>query len=188
MYPFLHRCARYSFRAQLLLVAVLFGCSSTPPPTSISLGREQLQVHGCTKLSKHMSTVVYSCSTSSGPIFVSTLKDCSIDEKFTFQATTRQLLVGFVGLKVVSQEPVKLGSTPALQSVVQGALDADPIVMTTFTFRKDKCVTDLVLWRGNPNKDESESFIATFTRDSKTIADSLIAETIAVEDLGRVEE
>jgi hypothetical protein len=132
-----------------------------------------------------MSTMVYSCSTSSGPIFVSTLKDCSIDEKFTFQATTRQLLVGFVGLKVVAQEPVKLGSTPALQSVVQGALDADPIVMSTFTFRKDSCVTDLVLWRGNPNKDYSEAFIETFARDSKSLADSLIADTLAVEDLGR---
>jgi hypothetical protein len=164
----------------------MVGCSSTPAPTSLSLAPEQLEHHQCTRLSKHMSAIVYSCTTPNGPIFVSSLKDCSINEKFTFQATTRQLFVGLVGLKVVSQEPVKLGSTPALQSVVQGALDADPIIMSTFTFRRNSCVTDLVFWRGNPEKEQSDSFVATFSEATKHLAESLLAEELVVEDVSRV--
>lgn len=133
-----------------------------------------------------MSAIVYSCTTPSGTIFVSSLKDCSIKEKFTFQATTRQLFVGLVGLKVVWQEPVKLGATPALQSVVQGALDADPIIMATFTFRQDACITDLVFWKGNPQMDMSEGYVSTFTAETKSLADSLITENLLAEDVSRV--
>lgn len=190
MYPFLHRRARYSFYPLLLALAASLGCSSTPPPTSLSLAPDKLEHLKCTPLSKHMSAIVYRCVTDSGDgsgdIFVSSLKDCSINEKFTFQATTRQLFVGLVGLKVVWQEPVKLGSTPALQSVVQGALDADPIIMSTFTFRQNSCVTDLVFWKGNPQKDVSEGYVSRFTADTKTLADSLITENLLAEDISRV--
>jgi hypothetical protein len=117
-------------------------------------------------------------------VYVSALKDCSISEKFTLQATTRQLFVGLSGLKVVSQEPVTLGTTQTLHSVVQGTVDADPVAMSTFTFRKDNCVRDMVMWRSLLPAKGGHPEVSTFVGESIDLAKLLITDNHLAEDVG----
>jgi len=123
---------------------------------------------------------VYSCHASDTEIFVTTLKDCSIPEKFTFQTTTRQLFVGLLGLKVISQESVPFGQTKALQTVVTGTLDAEPVLMSAFTFRKDNCVTDIVLWQGAESTELASETITAFAQSSTRLTTSLLHESLPV--------
>lgn len=124
---------------------------------------------------------MYRCQTDGEDVFMTSLRDCSSSEKMSFQATTRQLFVGLMGLKVLSQEAVSLGDVKALQSVVRGTVDADPVVMATFTFRKNGCVTDLVIWQGTASDIADEELKSTFSSLSKNVADSLIQETASIE-------
>jgi hypothetical protein len=126
--------------------------------------------------------VLYSCRDGGEEIFVTSLKDCSIPEKFTFQTTTRQLFIGLMGLKVISQEPVTLGQTKALQTVVTGTLDAEPVIMSAFTFRRNRCVTDIVLWKSVPAVDPGPDSVSRFTNSSKQITASLFNEPLTVPD------
>lgn len=165
MYPFLIRGASTSF---LFALAMLGGCSgsSGPPPQTLPIDQAALTENPhCETVSPDSEKIkLYKCDSEVGTVFVTTLKDCSIPEKFTFQATTRQLLVGVMDLKVDQQDPVQFGSTKALRSVVYGTMDADPFLMSIFTFHeKDKnCITDLALWKGRtvekPSKDETLHF------------------------------
>jgi hypothetical protein len=120
-------------------------------------------------------------------VYVSALKDCSISEKFTLQATTRQLFVGLSGLKVVSQEPVTLGSIQTLHSVVQGTVDADPVAMSTFTFREDSCVRDLAMWRSLLPAKAGHAEVSDFVSESIDLAKLLIADNHLAEDVSGTE-
>jgi len=186
MYPVSSHGARYSFLLLVTVALALSACSSRPAPTVVSIEKGALEVQRCSKLSGNRTPIVYSCSIASGDVFLSTLKDCSIGEKFSFQATTRQLLVGLAGMKMVSQSPVKLGQVPALQSVVQGTIDAEPIVMSTFTFRRGRCINDMIFWRAaSPSTSESPE-VATFSDEVRRLANSLISESHLGEDVSRV--
>jgi hypothetical protein len=166
---------------------VLLACSSTPAPTTVPLESVTLQADGCVKISGPLeSSVLYRCSDGNEDIFVTSLKDCSIPEKFTFQTTTRQLFVGLLGLKVISQEPVSLGETKALQTVVTGTLDAEPVIMSTFTFRRNKCVTDIVLWRSVASVNPGADSVSRFTNSSKQITASLFNEPLTVPDAATI--
>lgn len=150
-------------------------------PTTVPLENVALHHDKCRRLSGPLATpVVYSCQASDAEIFVTTLKDCSIPEKSTFQTTTRQLFVGLIGLKVISQESVPFGKTRALQTVVIGTLDAEPVLMSAFTFRKDDCVTDIVLWQGAESTELASETITTFAQSSTRLTTSLLHETSQV--------
>jgi hypothetical protein len=129
--------------------------------------------------------ILYQCESAGGPVFVTTLKDCSIPEKFTFQATTRQLLVGVMDLKVENQQPVKFSEVKALHSVVSGTMDADPFLMSIFTFHEDTCVTDLVLWRGRSPEKPSTEDTSTFGNLTSKLAERLVPKLVLAEDLSR---
>jgi hypothetical protein len=137
----------------LLALSLLAACSSNIEPRTVALESLSVQSDICHQLSEKAgrfttNPMVYSCAEhGADPFFVTTLRDCSVPEKLTFQTTTRQLLVGVLGLKVIMQEPVQLGTLKVLQTVASGSLDAEPVLLSTFTFRRDSCVTDLVLWR-----------------------------------------
>jgi hypothetical protein len=127
---------------------------------------------------------VYSCRSEVGPIFVATLKDCSIPEKFSFQATTRQLMVGLVGAKVAHQATVSMGTFNTLQSVVTGTIDAEPVMMSTFTYRKKECVTDIVLWQAvAPDSLSQSDKVSAFSESSKRLASALLNEKLLVQDV-----
>lgn len=135
----------------------------------------------CRRLSGPLATpAVYECQANGLPLFATTLKDCSIPEKFTFQTTTRQLFVGLLGLKVVSQDPVQVGDTRALQTVVTGTLDAEPVLMSAFTFRKQNCVTDIVLWQRASSASFSEESVSTFSRSSSRLTTSLLDSSLSM--------
>jgi hypothetical protein len=111
------------------------------------------------------------------------LEDCSIPEKFTFQATTRQLMVGMTGLQIVSQTPVAVAGTNVLHTVVRGSIDAEPVVLSTFTKRRGGCISDLVLWKATPRADVSPDEVSTFTAASRELATLLVPPTLtSVED------
>jgi hypothetical protein len=117
-------------------------------------------------------------------MFVATLKDCSIPEKFSFQATTRQLMVGLVGAKVARQAPVSMGKFNTLQSVVTGTMDAEPVMMSTFTYRNKECVTDIVLWQGVPADSLAQADkVSAFSDSSKRLASALLNENLLVQDV-----
>ncbi|MFN4896486.1 MAG: hypothetical protein ACK5GN_02325 [Pseudomonadota bacterium] len=161
----------------------LTSCSSGSTPTTVPLESVAVHHEACKRLSGPLATpVVYECRSEGGRIFATTLKDCSIPEKFTFQTTTRQLFVGLIGLKVVSQEPVQIGSTRALQTVVSGTLDAEPVLMSAFTFRKRNCVTDIVLWQGSDSTQVATEKIDQFTRSSSQLTFHLLDDSTTVHE------
>jgi hypothetical protein len=162
--------ARVSF-----LGCALCACSAQPAPTTVPLESVAVHHEACRRLSGPLANpVVYECQTNGSTLFATTLKDCSIPEKFTFQTTTRQLFVGLLGLKVISQDPVHIGNTRALQTVVTGTLDAEPVLMSAFTFRKQNCVTDIVLWQSADSAQVSDESVSTFSRSTSQLTTSLL--------------
>jgi hypothetical protein len=169
------------------LSLVILACSSGPAPTTVPLESVALKADKCAKISGPSATpALYQCGDAGERIFVTSLKDCSISEKFTFQTTTRQLFVGLLGLKVVSQESVSLGDTKALQTVVTGTLDAEPVIMSAFTFRRNRCVTDIVLWRSTSSAEPDADSVVAFTSSSKQLTNSLFNEPLTVPDASHV--
>lgn len=186
MYTVFGQGARYSFYTIVFMVAATIGCSSAPAPQIVPIENDTSARHVCERVGGKSSRI-HSCPSRNGAVYVSALKDCSISEKFTLQATTRQLFVGLSGLKVVSQEPVTLGPTQTLHSVVQGTIDADPVAMSTFTFRKDNCVRDLVMWRSLLPAKSGHADVSTFVSESIDLAKLLIADNHLAEDVGGTE-
>jgi hypothetical protein len=184
MYRFFRDCARCSFLV-IATTYTLLGCSSGPMPVTVPLESTRLAHEDCRRLQESSApSVVYSCQTDLGPIFVATLKDCSIPEKFSFQATTRQLMVGLVGAKVAHQGPVSMGTFNTLQSVVTGTIDAEPVIMSTFTYRNKDCVTDIVLWQGVSADDLAKADrVNAFSESSKKLASALLNDNLLVQDV-----
>jgi hypothetical protein len=184
MYRFFRDGARCSF---LVIAATytLLGCSSGPMPVTVPLESTRLAHEACQRLQGSAApSVVYRCQSDIGPIFVATLKDCSIPEKFSFQATTRQLMVGLVGAKVARQAPVNMGNFNALQSVVTGTMDAEPVMMSAFTYRNKECITDIILWQAvSPDTLEQDEKVTTFSESSKRLASALLNEKLLVQDV-----
>ena len=125
------------------------------------------------------SPYVYRCDTNLdtelGALFISTLKDCSVSDKFSFQATTRQLFVGITGLTVISQASLSFGNKKALHSLITGTLDAQPLTVSTFTFREEGCVTDLVIWRSEESTEDMNLIRSRFSKLSQKLAEHLIS-------------
>jgi hypothetical protein len=118
---------------------------------------------------------------------VTTVKDCSIPEKFTFQATTRQLLVGVMDLTVMSQSPVAFNSSKALHSVVHGTMDVDPFIMSIYTFHQNDCVTDLVVWKGSSKEKPSTEDTNAFAAVSSSLAQRLVPQLVHAGNLSSKE-
>lgn len=129
---------------------------------SVGGGSESAQVYRCKDVGGD--------TTEKEPFFVTVLRDCTISEKFSHRATTRQLLVGFSQLKVLNQEPIEVGPEKVLRSVVSGVLDVDPVFISTFTLRRGSCVTDLVMWK---QSDEAKNAIVG------TLGDNSVAQKFA---------
>jgi hypothetical protein len=184
MYRFFRQGASYSLLA-VGVVLLLQGCSSTPNPVTVPIESTRLAHGDCHRLPKSSApSVVYRCTSDVGPLFVATMKDCSIPEKFSFQATTRQLLVGLVGAKVARQTSVPVGDMKMLQSVITGTVDADPVVLSTFTFRQENCVTDIVLWQSaGTQATVPEERLSAFAESSRKLATSLLNDELLVHDV-----
>lgn len=186
MYPVLFRGASTSF---LLLIATVAGCSSgtSTPPVSVPLNQPEVREVRCEKQRSVHGPNIYQCQSELGPMFVTTVKDCSIPEKFTFQATTRQLLVGVMDLTVISQEPEVLNSVKTLHSIVHGTMDVDPFIMSIYTFHQNDCITDLVVWRGTSRLKPSTEETAKFSEVSSSIAKDLVATLVPSQEPPRAE-
>jgi hypothetical protein len=186
MYPVLFRGASTSF---VLLLGTLAGCSSSSstPPVSVPLSQPEAREVSCEKQPSAHGPNIYTCKSELGPMFVTTVKDCSIPEKFTFQATTRQLLVGVMDLTVISQEPETLNSVKTLHSIVHGTMDVDPFIMSIYTFHQNDCITDLVVWRGSTHLKPSPGDTAKFSEVSSSIAKNLVATLVPWQEQPRAE-
>ena len=181
MYPFFFRGASTSF---FITALAMYGCSTGPsnPPVTVPIVAPDVQEAAkCAK--KRGDSITYQCESEIGPVFVTTVKDCSIPEKFTFQATTRQLLVGVVDLKVIRQEPIFFESLKSLHSLIHGTMDVDPFLMSIYTFHRNKCVTDLVVWKGSSREVPPEQESARFSAVSAKIAGQLVATLLPNKDL-----
>jgi hypothetical protein len=184
MYLVSTQSARTSF---FLLLAWACGCSGVAETThTIRIAPEVLSAGAaCEAFDGGASAPnsIIQCQSSAGPLFATLLEDCSIPEKFTFQATTRQLMVGMTGLQIVSQTPVAVAGTNVLHTVVRGSIDAEPVVLSTFTKRRGGCISDLVLWKATPRADVSPDEVSTFTAASRELATLLVPPTLtSVED------
>ena len=186
MYTVFRQGARYSFHTVVFAFMATVGCSSSSAPQIVPIETTTNSHDVCSRVGGSASRI-HSCPSRNGAVYVSALKDCSISEKFTFQATTRQLFVGLAGLKVVSQDPLTLGTTQTLHSVVQGTVDADPVVMSTFTFRKDHCVRDIVMWRSLLPAKGGHPDVSTFVSESIDLGKILIANNHLAEEIGGTE-
>lgn len=185
MYPFLSRGA-----ILIVCFTTLPGCSSGPgnPPVSVPLPAPEVRkIANCSREPDENGTNIYKCPSALGPLYVTTVKDCSIPEKFTFQATTRQLLVGVMDLTVMSQTPIAFDSSKALHSVVHGTMDVDPFLMSIYTFHQNDCVTDLVVWKGSSREKPSNEDVSTFANASSSLAQRLVPNLVHAGDLSSKE-
>jgi hypothetical protein len=193
IYPFMNRL--FSFLYLFLLLGAVTACSLPIGDTSESfpLAPTTLrQIPDCAALPEQRNPTIYRCTGTASPMFITIVKDCSVSEKFSHRATTRQLLVGITNLKVLNQEPVSLGGSKALRSVVEGSLDVDSVLISTFTVRHDSCVTDLVVWQASgekPSAPLSENIVReTITRETQIAmfqnASTLLAQRVGIEGLG----
>lgn len=185
MYSVLRRGASTSFFA---LAACLTGCGGSgvagPDPVAVPIPQRSLSdAAECQSVEQiESSPPVYRCERDGGPVFVATLRDCQVSEKFSFQATTRQLFVGVTGLKVISQAPVAFGGRNTLQTLVTGTLDAQPLSVSTFTYREHGCVNDVVVWRieGGPVKEQGSP--EAFATLSQSLAERVLGASMEPRD------
>jgi len=117
---------------------------------------------------------VYQCEGGDVPIFFTLVRDCEIPEKFSRQATTRQLFVGLQKLDVIAQDPIEIGNSKLLRSLISGLLDVEPVLAVTFSQREDRCVTDLVAWRFIESVEATEPEITSFDQETKHMAEVLL--------------
>jgi len=172
---FLHRIPPLA----LLIATVSLGCSSgsrPAPPAIFELSSSTLSE---TKECSNVNTVrgashVTRCTTPNGNIFLTEMRDCSIPEKFSYKATTRQLLVGLSDLTALKQQAVELGERKVLRSLFSATLDADKVFVATFTFREGDCVTDLICWRGAPPEPAFQQELERFTVVASNLADNVL--------------
>jgi hypothetical protein len=148
------------------------GGSSAPAPALLALSDETTsKIPECHPMSTHTEAPLVSrCATSSGPLFVTAMRQCGVPDKFSYQATTRQLLVGITGLEFIDQSPVSIDGTKALRSTFRGVLDADTILGATFTQRNGDCITDLIIWRATSSALHSPEQIESFTQAATEVA------------------
>lgn len=161
----------------MLLVSfttVIFGCggSTAPAPALLPLTNEMLSsARGCRHISSEGAELPVSvCETPHGSLFVTAMQQCGVPDKFSYQATTRQLLVGITNLEFVNQTPVPIGDRKVLRSTFRGMIDAEKILGATFTHRSDGCITDLVVWKLAPSPLNAPEEIDIFTRDATELA------------------
>lgn len=152
-----------------------FGCSSTFIEShAINLPLHLTQHEGdaqCIQVQRQQAPAyIYRCRRGPHDIFVSKLHACHHPEKYTYQASTRQLLVGFADLQILSQAPVALNNQNTLRSIVHATLDATPVLAATFTHREKSCITDLVIWRSALHARPSPDEIAQFEAAADEIA------------------
>jgi hypothetical protein len=150
-YRVLNLSARYSFITAFL---ILVGCSSTPKPSSSALHFNKRSDVTCNEAPfSSREPTVYACTTeksnaSDNPIvFITAISDCSLPEPLTLNASTRKLLVGLVNTTILEQRTVNRGAEKNLLTLVSGIMDAEPIVMATFTHRNRSCIEDVIVWQ-----------------------------------------
>jgi hypothetical protein len=138
--------------AVVFVVLICSACATSSRTESVPLTSE-LAVDpaqlSCQRLPPHAGepTFLYSCTSGSEQAFLTVVRDCVQPDKLTYQASTRQLLVGFADLRIVRQEPLALGNHSVLRTVVLATLDASPVIAATFTQRVEGCLIDVVVWR-----------------------------------------
>ena len=150
-YRILDFTARHSFIVALL---TLLGCSSTPTPSSPSLHFNKPSDVTCREASfSSRNPLVYACTigkdtaSHNRAVFVTAISDCSLPEPLSLNASTRKLLVGLVNTTILDQSSVSRGVEKTLVTLVSGIMDAEPIVMVTFTRRNHSCIEDVVAWQ-----------------------------------------
>ena len=161
----------------LVSCSAIYGCggSRAPAPKPLPMTDETLSsVPGCRHVSsEHAGATVSACDTPDGALFVTAMQQCGVPDKFSYQATTRQLLVGITNLEFVNQSPVAFGDSKALRSTFRGVIDAETILGATFTHRIDDCITDLVVWKLTSSPLHSPEEVDTFTRAATELASKL---------------
>jgi len=145
----------------LLTLVLVSGCGGPKgsKPKSVPLAFEADAPPSCEltnpKASGKKEPLVYKCN---GDLFLTTLKECSIPDKFTMLATTRQLLVGFASLKLLKQSVGEFAGAKALESLYEARFDVDDLYLMTFSLRREDCVQDMVAWTKREHASSPESF------------------------------
>lgn len=138
----------------------LLGCSLLDPADhteSLTIESNGDTTVSCTLSQVQSRPFVYQCGIPEADkpetkVFATVVRDCTIPEKFTVQATTRQLFVGLTELSVLKQSGIDLDGSRALLSIVKAQLDATEVSLVTVTRREaasggEACISDLVVWR-----------------------------------------
>lgn len=171
-----------NFLATSLTVTCSIGCFVVPdsdPTESIPFSTEPTSAANCVVSSLSSRPFVYRCTVTvpgtdtPSDLFATIVRDCSIPEKFTTQATTRQLLIGLTDITVVKQSGVDIATHRALLSLVRAQLDATPVALATITRREQvtsgvACISDLIVWRSW----EENLNLATLEQGALTLAAS----------------
>lgn len=85
------------------------------------------------------------------------IKQCGEGLRFGSLARTRQLFVGFAGVKVEKQSELRVGEVTIERALVSAALDAVPVQALTYSFGGGGCAFDLVLWSNTSGQSAPKS-------------------------------
>jgi hypothetical protein len=74
------------------------------------------------------------------------MKECDLPTARTHQSTTRQLLVGFEGLKIDPTETISIENTKLTRTFAKAQLDSENLQLIIYSFTTADCVEDYVVW------------------------------------------
>ena len=96
------------------------------------------------------------------------IRQCGGASHSASRARTRQLFVGFAGVKVEQQSQLNVEGIAVDRAQVSAALDSVPVRALTYSFGSSACAFDLVLWSAQPRESspaagaaQSDSFLAS---------------------------
>jgi len=87
------------------------------------------------------------------------ITDATVD----LSSYSRQLLLGVNDVQLREETELKLQDTPALQTIIEGKLQGEPVRMRAVVLKRAECLYDLV-FLGRPGGDKATLQEADFTR------------------------
>jgi len=152
---------RYLIPALMTALLILSGCGFTSSSQSSSA---QLQrAASLTLVSSSGDTFVYQIADPElqPSIFLTVIDECGTSRRELKPSLSRQLFVGFEDLRVVKSQQLNGPSGPALETLVQAAVEETPVSIVSYLTIGSRCSRDVVFWSEHSNPKDLRDLLQT---------------------------
>jgi len=145
----------------IMALLILSGCSFTAASQSSSARLEQAA--NLILVSGSGETFVYQIADQKlqPSIFVTVIDECGSSRRELKPSLSRQLFVGFDDLRVVESQQLTRPSGPALETLVQAAVEETPVSIVSYLTIGSRCSRDVVFWSEHSNPNELRDLLQT---------------------------